>query len=173
MYSHPPGIFLSLRNRLILLVIFALGILGLLSATVRVAHSRPRPAAVQILTGYLDPGEREVYHLANLRRGDTLYVYLERLSGNLDPLFAVADGHFQLKRFDDQLQAKLRETPHSPYNVFRNLLNSFYLAWDDDGGRGSDAALKFPIPADGDYKVVVAGSRQPVGHKVTGETFGG
>lgn len=46
---------------------------------------------VQEITGYLEPGEREVYHLPNLKRGDRLFVYMERLSGNLDPLFAVAD----------------------------------------------------------------------------------
>ncbi|MFZ5447278.1 MAG: hypothetical protein ACOZFS_01375 [Thermodesulfobacteriota bacterium] len=127
---------------------------------------------VQITTGYLYPGEREVYHLPDLKRGDTLYIYMQRLSGNLDPLFAVADGQFQMKMFDEQLNAKLQKTPHSPYSVFRDLLETFYLAWDDDSGQGSDAALKFSIPADGNYKIVVAGSRQPVGRQVTGQTFG-
>lgn len=133
----------------------------------------PQSGTVQVLTGYLDPGEREIYHLANLRKGDTLYLYIHRVSGNLDPLFAVADGKFKMKMFDDKLAAKIKETPQSPYSVFRELLGTFYLAWDDDSGKGSDAALKFPIPADSDYKVVVAGSRQPVGRKVAGLTFGG
>jgi len=128
---------------------------------------------VQVINGYLYAGEREVYSLANLRRGDTLYIYMQRLSGNLDPLFAVADGQFQMKMFDDQLKAKLQETEHNHFTVFRDLLDTFYLAWDDDGGQGSDAALEFPLPADGNYKIVVAGSRQPVGRQVSGLTFGG
>jgi len=128
---------------------------------------------VQVINGYLYAGEREVYSLANLRRGDTLYIYMQRLSGNLDPLFAVADGQFQMKMFDDQLKAKLQETEHNHFTVFRDLLDTFYLAWDDDGGQGSDSALEFPLPADGNYKIVVAGSRQPVGRQVSGLTFGG
>jgi hypothetical protein len=98
---------------------------------------------------------------------------MQRLSGNLDPLVAVADGQFQMKMFDDRLETKLKETPNSSYIVFRDLLDTFYLAWDDDSGKGSDAALKFSIPADGHYKVAVAGARQPVGSQVMGLTFGG
>jgi Neurotransmitter-gated ion-channel ligand binding domain len=146
--------------------------LGLLLYMATGGQGTPTPARVQELTGYIDPGEREVYLLPNLKRGDTLYIYIQRLSGNLDPLFAIADGQFTMKMFDEQLQAKLKETPHSPFNVFRDLLDTFYLAWDDDSGKGTDAALKFPIPAEGAYKVVVAGSRQPAGRQVMGLTFG-
>ena len=133
----------------------------------------PPPAQVQKITGYLYPGEREVYDLPNLKRGDTLYVYMQHLSGNLDPLFAIADSHYNLALFDERLRSLLQKEPENPFRAFKELLNSFYLAWDDDSGQGSDAALQFPIPADGDYKIVVAGSRQPVGRKVLGQTFGG
>jgi hypothetical protein len=163
----------SLRNRLLSCLLVGVGILGLPGISIGGAQSKPESNAVQVLTGYLDPGEREVYHLANLRRGDTLYIYMQQISGNLDPLFAVADGKFKMKMFDDKLAAKIKEAPQSPYSVFHDFLGTFYLAWDDDCGNGSDAALKFSIPADGDYKVVVAGSRQPVGRKVMGLTFGG
>jgi hypothetical protein len=163
----------SWRPLVFALLLMSLGLGGLLSAGAHPAFCEPQPGAVQVLTGYLDPGEREIYRLPNLKRGDTLYVSMQRLSGNLDPLFAVADGQFEIKIFDDQLQAKLRETPESPYTVFRKLLDTVYLAWDDDSGQGSNAALEFPIPADSNYKLVVAGSRQPVGPTVTGETFGG
>jgi Neurotransmitter-gated ion-channel ligand binding domain len=151
-------------------VLFCLGLLPTIATGGQGASTL---ASVQELTGYIDAGEREVYQLPNLRRGDTLYIYMQRLSGSLDPLFAVAGGQFKMKMFDDQLQAKLKETPHSPFNVFRDLLDTFYLAWDDDSGKGTDAALKFSIPADGAYKVVVAGSRQPAGRQVMGLTFGG
>jgi len=134
-------------------------------------HAQPTPR-VQALTGYLNPGQREVYGLPNLKAGDTLSVYLQRRSGNLDPLFALADARFDLKAFDVRLAAILQQSPENHFEAFRNLLDSTYLAWDDDSGRGSDAALKFPVPADGDYKLVVAGSRQPVGRDVLGRTFG-
>jgi Neurotransmitter-gated ion-channel ligand binding domain len=173
MTTHLRLRLLSARNRLFPCLFLGFCLALLLNSPLHGAPPKPRPEAVQVLTGYLYPGEREVYRLANLKKGDTLYVYMQRLSGNLDPLFAIADGNFRMQQFDDQLQAKLRDTPHSPYNVFRALLDSFYLAWDDDSGPGSDAALKFEIPADGDYKIVVAGSRQPVGLEVLGQTFGG
>ena len=102
----------------------------------------------------------------------TLYVYMQRLSGNLDPLFAIADSKYKLRLFDEQLKRLLQQQPENPFQAFRELLDSFYLAWDDDSGSGTDAALQFAIPADGDYKIVVAGSRQPVGRKVMGQTFG-
>jgi hypothetical protein len=162
----------SINRRILVPVLALVGVLISITQGDAGQQNNPRPVAVQVLFGHLDPNEREIYLLSNLKRGDTLYVYMQRLSGNLDPLFAVADGRFEMKMFDDALAAKLRATPHSPLNVFRDLLDSFYLAWDDDTGKGTDAALAFPIPADGNYKVVVAGSRQPVGRQVTGLTFG-
>lgn len=161
-----------LTNRLVRVLLLAVVTFAMLSEPGICAQDDPNAGDIQVFTGHIDPGEREVYHLSNLRRGDTLYVYMRRLSGNLDPLFAVADGKFKMKMFDDRLSDILKKTPHSPYNVFRDLLDSFYLAWDDDSGNGSDAALKYSIPADGNYKVVVAGSRQPLGRQVTGLTFG-
>jgi hypothetical protein len=169
-HLHPR--LLLICNRLLLCLLSGLVLVLFLNSPLHSVPQKSRPDAIQIFSGHLDPGEREIYRVANLKQGDTLYVYMQHLSGNLDPLFAVAGGDFQMQMFDDQLQVKLRETPHSPYNVFRDLLDAFYLAWDDDSGRGTDAALKYDIPADGDYKIVLAGSRQPVGGKVMGQTFG-
>jgi hypothetical protein len=146
---------------------------GLLLTLVTGGQGEPPPAQVQEIIGYLYPGEREVYDLPNLKRGDTLFVYMQHLSGNLDPLFAIADSRYNLNLFDERLRSLLQEEPENPFQAFKDLLNSFYLAWDDDSGQGTDATLQFPIPADGDYKIVVAGSRQPVGRKVVGQTFGG
>jgi hypothetical protein len=161
------------RHFLLIRIVLLLVWLSLGHAPLSAAPGSGAAPRIQEFTGYLEMGEREVYRLSQLKQGDILYLYMQRLSGNLDPLFAVAHGGFQLKEFDDQLQAHLKEAPHSPYLIFKTLLDRVYLAWDDDSGRGSDAALKFPIPADGDYKLVVAGSRQPVGRQVMGLTFGG
>lgn len=146
---------------------------GLILALAAAGQSAPPPGQVQVAYGYLYPGEREVYNLPNLKRGDTLYVSMEHTSGNLDPLFAIADSAYNLRLFDERFQSLLRQEPENPFQAFRDLLDSFYLAWDDDSGQGSNAALQFTIPADGDYKIVVAGARQPVGRKVMGLTFGG
>ncbi len=161
-----------LRHRFLACLLVGVGILGLLSATVRGAHSRPGPEAVQVVTGYLDPGERQVYNLPNLKKQDTLSVYLTRVSGNLDPLVAVADTKFDLKSFDALLKSTLQKSPENHFKAFRGLMDSSFPAWNDDGGLGSDAALKFTVPADGDYKIVVTGASQPSGRQVLGLTFG-
>ena len=133
-----------------------------LCAAPGLAQNRPQ---VQILTGSLDSGDLKLYDLPNLKKGDTLYVYLARLSGNLDPLVAVANVGPNLKSFKPRLKGILQKSQESFFKAYRDLLSAYYLAWDDDGGRGSDAALKFRIPANGDYKIMVTGTHQ-------GLTFG-
>ncbi|MEJ2070434.1 MAG: hypothetical protein P8X58_08525 [Syntrophobacterales bacterium] len=133
------------------------------------AQQSPR---VQTLTGYLDAGEREIYDLPNLKKDDTLYVYMARVSGNLDPLCAVADTKLDLKSFEARLEAILRKPPKNHFQAFRHLLDSSFLVWDDDSGHGSDAALKLTIPADGDYQLIVTGVHQHLGGQGLGLTFG-
>lgn len=163
---------LSTLSRLLPGLVLALGLALLHSSQLGAAAPQPPRQAVQILTGYIYPNEREVYRVSDLKKGDTLYVSMQNLSGNLDPLFAIADANYNLALFDDRLQSLLDQNPENPYQAFRDLLSSFYLAWDDDGGQGSNAALRFTVPADGDYKIIVAGSRQPLGRNVVGNTFG-
>jgi hypothetical protein len=82
----------------------------MLSAPGICAQNNPNPVDIQVVTGYIDPGEREVYRLSNLRCGDRLYIYMLRLSSSLDPLFAVADGKFKMEMFDDRLSDALKKT---------------------------------------------------------------
>jgi len=131
-----------------------------------------QPPQVQTFTGYLEPGEREVYDLPNLKKDDTLYVYMARLSGNLDPLCAVADTKLDLKSFDARLESMLWKSQENHFKAFRDLLDSSYSAWDDDSGQRSDAALKFTVPADGDYRIMVTGVHQHLGRQGMGQTFG-
>jgi hypothetical protein len=130
------------------------------------------PPQVQTLTGYLDRGEREVYDLPNLKKNDTLYIYMARVSGNLDPLCVVTDTKLDLKSFDASLAGILRKSPENHFKAFRDFLNSSFLAWDDDSGQGSDAALKFTVPADGDYQILVTGAHQHLGLQGMGLSFG-
>jgi hypothetical protein len=46
------------------------------------AHAAAR---VQEVTGYLDAQDALIYELSGLRKGETLSVYAESTSGNLDP----------------------------------------------------------------------------------------
>ena len=89
------------------------------------AQSKPQ---VQTLTGSLEPGERKVYDLPNLKKNDTLSVYLARVSGNLDPLVAVADTKLDLKSFDAHLKITLQKSPENHFKAFRGLLDSSFLA---------------------------------------------
>ena len=131
-----------------------------------------QPPQVQTLTGYLDAGEREVYDLPALKKDETLYVYVARGSGNLDPLCAVADTKLNLKSFDARLKSILWKSPENHFKAFRDFLDSSFLAWDDDSGQGSDVALKFIVPADGDYRIMVTGFHQHLGGQGIGQTFG-
>jgi hypothetical protein len=127
---------------------------------------------VQTLTGNLDAGEGEVYHLPNLKKNDTLYVYLARATGNLDPLCAVSDTKIDLKSFDANLEGILGKSPKNHFQAFHDFLDSSFLVWDDDSGKGSDAALKLKIPADGDYQLMVTGVQQLLDRQGSGLTFG-
>lgn len=141
----------------------------LLCSAPGLAQNAPR---VQILTGYLDPGERVIYELSHLKKNDTLYVYMVGLSGNLDPLTAVADAQLDLKSFEVQSENILRKSQENHFKAFRDLLDSTYLAWDDDSGQGSASALKLTIPADGAYRIMVTGFHQHLGDQSLGLTFG-
>jgi hypothetical protein len=97
---------------------------------------------------------------------------MARLSGNLDPLCAVADSKLDPQSFEALSENVLQKSQENHFQAFRDLLDSSYLAWDDDGGQGSDAALKLKIPADGDYRLMVTGFHQHLGDQGSGLTFG-
>ena len=47
---------------------------------------------IQRLTGYTGVGDSVFYRLPHLRQGETLYVYVTGLSGNLDPFAGLFNG---------------------------------------------------------------------------------
>jgi hypothetical protein len=55
---------------------------------------------VQVMTKYLKRNDLHVYNLPNLKEGETLYVYVERISGNLDPYTGIAGFTFDPARFE-------------------------------------------------------------------------
>ena len=63
---------------------------------------------VQVITKYLKRNELHVYNLPNLKAGETLYVYVERISGNLDPFTGIAGVAFDAARALKKL-AKIKD----------------------------------------------------------------
>jgi hypothetical protein len=132
---------------------------GLTLAPVSVrAGATPR---VQVATGYLDMQESLLYDLPGLRQGETLYVYAEGTSGNLDPLVGLlkpaVDVDAARERFRQEREKILADQPESP-QALAPLFDRYFLDWDDDAGAGYAARLKLMIPADGDYQLVLGSS---------------
>jgi len=116
------------------------------------------PTAVQTLTGETGPGAGVVYNLPNLERGQTLYVYAQGISGNLDPLALLIEGDADQAavraNFASEVQQAVADG-RDPLEVIPEFADKTFLAWDDDSGHGLDATFQFKAPADGDYKLAV------------------
>jgi len=122
------------------------------------AHTAAR---VQELSGYLDTQDALIYELSGLRKGETLYVYAEGTSGNLDPSVGVLKPTVDVATAREQFRTGrdkiLADQPESP-QAFAPLFGKYFLSWDDDSGAGYAARLKLVIPADGDYRLVLGSS---------------
>ena len=105
---------------------------------------------VQIIEGHLAEGENHLYMLLYLKQEDNLSIYVEALSGNLDPAIALADSSSDpgelRESFYDDIDAKIEEG-HHPLVVLPELQDKYLLAWDNDSGEGYNAAQTFQISA--------------------------
>ena len=124
---------------------------------------------IQELTGYLEAGNSKVYTLPNLKPGETVYAYIEGISGNLDPIIGLAK---QRSDWETILGGNLRQQidkavadKQDPLAMLTKLANDLFLEWDDDSGKGYDAALEFRVPKSGKYQLIVTSSP-------SAETFG-
>ena len=109
---------------------------------------------IQVLTGRLSDGEIMHYLLADLQQGDTLYVEISNVSGNLDPaaLLMVPD------TFTEELLQQMRaevaqraEAGEDPMRALREVILANVLVGNDNFGASSAAAFAYEIPEDGDY----------------------
>jgi hypothetical protein len=144
------------RHRLGSLICLAwLVCLALAPASVR-AGATPR---VQVANGHLDVQESLLYDLPGLKQGETLYLYAEGTSGNFDPLVGLlktaVDVAAAREQFRKEREKILANQPNSP-EALAPLFDRYFLDWDDDSGAGYAACLKLTIPADGDYRLVLA-----------------
>ncbi len=152
--------------RLFLLTLLAI----LLLAPLAPVQAQAAPA-VQELTGALAPGQTDVYLVEGLKKGQTLYGFMENTSGNLDPILFTLAADQNLADTLASFQAAVTELAASadyPLGELTNLRDQYTLAWDDDGGPGYSAALQFVVPADGDYHLIAASSLSAAGRSTAG-----
>jgi len=81
-------------------VIVGVGVLSLTLILVATGYGEPGGPRVQVFEEYLEPGEFHVYDLPNLQKGETLSVYMQRISGTLDPYIGVSQPDFDYKAFE-------------------------------------------------------------------------
>ena len=133
-----------------------------LSGTATVFAQSELTELVQILDGRIfGPEDSKQYALPNLLQGDTLYVYVQGISGNLDPFVALLSSD-QLKgvkasEFYEEVDLAI-ENKRDPLLVVSDYADRKFLAWDDDSGGGFTAAFEYSIPIDGSYYLVVISS---------------
>lgn len=139
--------------------IFILTILGLALLIGMAPAKAQNKSRVEIFTNSMEAKRGHVYVLASLKQDEILYVYLKGTSGNLDPIVGVADSSLATETLADSFVADIERAVadgRDPLAAFPEIVNKYFLAWNDDGGEGYDAALTFRIPKDGDYQLVVA-----------------
>ena len=142
-------------------ILFGLGLFLSLWLSWGVVTHAQSTGAVQSLTGYLKANDAQVYTIPNLKTGETFYAYIEGTSGNLDPIIALvnkrSDWLTLFKKIGQQIDEAVVDG-QDPLVVIPKLLDSKFLAWDDDGGEGYDATLEFKVPQAGDYQLLVSDS---------------
>jgi hypothetical protein len=127
---------------------------------------------IQELQGSLAPGQIDVFLVKNLKKGQTLDAFMENTSGNLDPILTVLsadeDLAANLESYKNALSELIANSPQ-PLVELPALRDKYALAWDDDSGPGYSAALKFTVPQDGDYYLLVSSSLSAAGRSTAGD----
>jgi hypothetical protein len=148
------------RHRLWGVLILAILILSCLLAPVT-AQEAPQSGPVEILTGTIEPESGHQYLLPGLNAGDTLYVYMNGTTGNLDSFVGVAGPEFDRRGlnalFLDEAQQAI-DAGGDPLRIIPQFNDRHFFAWDDDSGNGYDATLAYTIPSSGDYTLLATNS---------------
>jgi hypothetical protein len=132
-------------------------IMAVLPATARFVHAQD-DRAVQEFEGSLDIDQSHFYMLPGLKVGQTLYVYANGTSGNLDPLVALVDADTDLDSLKEDFFSQVlagADAGRDPLLVINEVADQLFLAWDDDSGTGYDAAFEYFIRRDGDYRLFI------------------
>jgi len=127
-------------------------------AVVSIAAAEPR---VQEITGHLVSDEALAYRLTDLRRGRTLYAFVERTEGNLDPLIALVRPDVDVDALQTEARKELAKSitaGEDPLVRVPAVFDKYSLSWADDISTGGSAGLAYEIPSDGDYRLLVRGN---------------
>lgn len=157
------------QHRWVILLILSLVVWGLLGSH-RLVHAQT-VGRVQTLTGTIRPGDFYAYILPDLQSGETLYVYMQATSGNLDPIIALSDGTVDTQSLEDTYDSIVQQAlveGRDPLLAASEAAEDLFLIWDDDSGEGLAAAFEYPVTADGDYVLIVSNALTALG----GTTFG-
>jgi hypothetical protein len=117
--------------------------------------------SVEDLQGHINPGTANFYIIPNLQEGDSLYLYGRGTSGNFDPFLAVGNSTVNASQLATDFEAEVEmdiEEGRDPLEAIPETANRYFLAWDDDGGDGYNAAVKFQVPASGNYQLFLSSS---------------
>ncbi len=124
-----------------------------------------QPGEVQELTGHIREGDVFYYLIPDLQRGQTLTVFTEGITGNLDPVLgllnAADDVNVTEAAYGAAIQSAL-DGEGDPLIALNQSRDEIFLTWDDDGGPGLTAAFEYQVPEDGDYRLVVGGALSAV-----------
>jgi Neurotransmitter-gated ion-channel ligand binding domain len=124
------------------------------------AQDEQEDPPVQVLTERLFEGEQHRYRLPGLKQGDTLYVSMSNVSGNLDPLLLLTtpDGISDalLEEMRAELAARVAAGDDEVLATVEILAENF-LAGNDNYEADSTAAFAYTIPMDGDYLLLALG----------------
>jgi len=115
-------------------------------------------AAVQEITGRLDPGERLVFTLADLKQGQTLYAHALGTSGSLDPFLVLVQPGVDIPTLRQAFTLELERTLAAggdPLVMIPEFAERHNLVLDDDGGPGYGAKLSFRVPKSGTYALLL------------------
>lgn len=123
---------------------------------------------VQDITGHLEERESSLFRLSGLLKGDMLYVYAKGTSGNFDPMLMLLKPGADFDKLKEVFVSQLKEAiaeGEDPLAVSGELLQKYSLTWNDDMNGRYDSSLRFKIPADGNYTLLVRGA---LGHRCFG-----
>ena len=148
---------------LLALLALALGLLTFTATARAQEQAGAEPAGrVQELDGYASVGDNVFFTIPGLKEGETLYVYASATSGDLDPFVALLAERMAGDTLNEAFWAEVDraiDEGRDPLEALPEIYDTFFAAWDDDSGVGYDATFQYPVPADGDYQLLV--SRNP------------
>jgi hypothetical protein len=133
----------------------------LIAAPASLRAQEEEAGQVQVLSGRIEQGEIMFYVLPDLQQDDMLYAYIQHEAGDLDPALLLATPDMVTENLLQELRAEregLIRSGMDPIEALAQVLLSFFLTGDDNGGIDSAATIEFLIPEDGDYLLLALGT---------------